>query len=336
MDQAEQDRALQSALEALPEDAREVLVLYYREGQSVAEVARGLGIPEVTVRKRLSRAREKLRAETEERLAFLLVVTAPSRALAPQIVRALSSRRWPVGLVLVGAVPLVALTVGLAADPEPPAAPEPSAQVRAAPASSSRPSSAPLMPAPVALLAPAEILWMDLDPFTRTSVAQLLATVSNAMSVGCGQPWAQHEGRLVQAHLRVWLDVGGLSRYELAEGSSMPPDVLRCVDEVMAAAPWPAMDRPGELLRVLSLVQSVPSESVTPEQARASLDEALEGIYAGHDALHRHRAELDGAEGVVVLQVDGPESSLTGLTEADLPEDLAAEVAATLEALASP
>ncbi|MEM6925372.1 MAG: sigma-70 family RNA polymerase sigma factor [Myxococcota bacterium] len=60
----EPDReALWAAVERLERGQRDVLQLYYRQGHSVSEVARELGLAEPAVRKRLSRGRERLREE---------------------------------------------------------------------------------------------------------------------------------------------------------------------------------------------------------------------------------------------------------------------------------
>ena len=50
---------------ALPERYRAVIHLFYYEEMSVAEIASILGLREGTVRTRLSRARDKLRAMLE-------------------------------------------------------------------------------------------------------------------------------------------------------------------------------------------------------------------------------------------------------------------------------
>ena len=54
---------LHAALAEVPEDHREVLVLFYWEQQSIAQVATTLGISEEAAQKRISRARGLLRAE---------------------------------------------------------------------------------------------------------------------------------------------------------------------------------------------------------------------------------------------------------------------------------
>lgn len=61
------DLALRHSVEALPLKLREAVALHYMEGWPVAEVAEALGIPQGTVKSRLSRARDILRAQwTEE------------------------------------------------------------------------------------------------------------------------------------------------------------------------------------------------------------------------------------------------------------------------------
>jgi RNA polymerase sigma-70 factor, ECF subfamily len=58
---------LQSALDALPIEQKEVLLLIGLEDMSYADAARTLGVPIGTVMSRLSRARARLRAELERR-----------------------------------------------------------------------------------------------------------------------------------------------------------------------------------------------------------------------------------------------------------------------------
>ncbi|PZU23966.1 MAG: RNA polymerase subunit sigma-70 [Shinella sp.] len=57
---------LQQAVQALPPDARAVLMLVVVEGYAYREVAEILGIPEGTVMSRLSRARQALREKMRE------------------------------------------------------------------------------------------------------------------------------------------------------------------------------------------------------------------------------------------------------------------------------
>ena len=60
--------ALRLALDAIADDARECVVLFYSEGQSVEQVASLLGLSATAVRKRLERARKQLRHELLQHL----------------------------------------------------------------------------------------------------------------------------------------------------------------------------------------------------------------------------------------------------------------------------
>ena len=57
---------LRSALKLLTAERRAILSMYYIEGFSVREIGRSLDIPAGTVKSRLFRARQELRAELEE------------------------------------------------------------------------------------------------------------------------------------------------------------------------------------------------------------------------------------------------------------------------------
>jgi RNA polymerase sigma factor (sigma-70 family) len=65
---AEERTAIADAIASLPPSAREVVVLYYREGRSAAQVAALLDLSEEAVRQRLSRARRRLGAALEARI----------------------------------------------------------------------------------------------------------------------------------------------------------------------------------------------------------------------------------------------------------------------------
>ena len=66
IDQAVERVALAQALWGLPPRDREVLLLYYYQDMTTAQVARALGQREGTVRSRLARARDKLRNLLQE------------------------------------------------------------------------------------------------------------------------------------------------------------------------------------------------------------------------------------------------------------------------------
>jgi RNA polymerase sigma factor (sigma-70 family) len=88
---AEQAAIVREALDALPEDARETIALYYLEGHSASQVARLLGLSEQAVYQRLSRARGLLRADVLARLGETLAAAAPGSAFTAGVIAALPS-----------------------------------------------------------------------------------------------------------------------------------------------------------------------------------------------------------------------------------------------------
>jgi RNA polymerase sigma factor (sigma-70 family) len=88
---AERDSVLDEALMALEVEDREVLLVYYREGRSLRQVASLLDLSEPAARKRLSRARARLREGVEARLGDFAVRTAPDSKLAANVMALLPS-----------------------------------------------------------------------------------------------------------------------------------------------------------------------------------------------------------------------------------------------------
>ncbi|KRA41900.1 sigma-70 family RNA polymerase sigma factor [Pseudoxanthomonas sp. Root630] len=78
--QTEEEIVATEIISALPEDSREALLLYYREGQSSQQVADLLGLSDAAVRKRLSRARSMVRDELMQRFSEFARSTAPGAA----------------------------------------------------------------------------------------------------------------------------------------------------------------------------------------------------------------------------------------------------------------
>ncbi|WP_363796465.1 RNA polymerase sigma factor [Lysobacter firmicutimachus] len=87
--EAERAQAAAELISALPDDSREVLLLYYREGQSSQQVAALLGLSDAAVRKRLSRARSAVRAELLDRFAVFAQASAPSVGFTTLVASAL-------------------------------------------------------------------------------------------------------------------------------------------------------------------------------------------------------------------------------------------------------
>jgi hypothetical protein len=86
----EERRLLQVVLDELPDEAREVVTLYYREGQSTAHVASLLGLSEANVRQRLARARAAMRKDLLDRYGDAALRTAPGASFTSAVLLALS------------------------------------------------------------------------------------------------------------------------------------------------------------------------------------------------------------------------------------------------------
>lgn len=93
--EAEQQAVAAAVIDSLPEESREVLLLYYREGQSSRQVAGLLGLQDAAVRKRLSRARERVREELLQRLGEFAKSTAPGAAFTTAVAIALTTAAPP-------------------------------------------------------------------------------------------------------------------------------------------------------------------------------------------------------------------------------------------------
>ncbi|MBY0493752.1 MAG: RNA polymerase sigma factor [Cyanobacteria bacterium] len=127
----EERRLLAAVLDELPDEAREVVTLYYREGQSTAHVAALLGLSEANVRQRLARARVTLRRGLLDRYgvaaaksapdarftaAVLVAVTAaaPSAASAATMTAVSSGAPWLAKVLAAGAGALLGAAGGIA------------------------------------------------------------------------------------------------------------------------------------------------------------------------------------------------------------------------------
>ncbi len=100
----EEQQLIWSVLEALPESYREVLILYYRENHSIANVASALEITEEAARQRLSRGRQLLRTEVERTVEIALAKSRPSARFTANVVSLLAiSSNSTVGKFTAGA-----------------------------------------------------------------------------------------------------------------------------------------------------------------------------------------------------------------------------------------
>ena len=110
----EREQAAAELISALPEDSRELLLLFYREGQSSQQVAALLGLSDAAVRKRLSRARQDLREDLLKRFGEFARSTAPGAAFTAVVASALTVASPPAaaaGILSAGAV-VGAKTIG--------------------------------------------------------------------------------------------------------------------------------------------------------------------------------------------------------------------------------
>ncbi len=92
---AQEQAAAADVIDRLPEESREVLLLYYREGQSSRQVASLLGLQDAAVRKRLSRARQLVRDELLQRLGAFAKATAPGAGFTASVAALLMTAMPP-------------------------------------------------------------------------------------------------------------------------------------------------------------------------------------------------------------------------------------------------
>ncbi len=90
MSRQQEEAVVAELIDELPEDTREILLIYYREGQSSKQVASLLGMQDAAVRKRLSRARMSLREDMLKRLGEFACATAPTVAFTAIVIAGLS------------------------------------------------------------------------------------------------------------------------------------------------------------------------------------------------------------------------------------------------------
>jgi RNA polymerase sigma factor (sigma-70 family) len=85
----EEQALVWGALEQIPDNYREPLVLFYRENQSIQQVANALDLSEDAVKQRLSRGRTMLKAQVAALVEGTLANTRPGRAFTIGVIAAL-------------------------------------------------------------------------------------------------------------------------------------------------------------------------------------------------------------------------------------------------------
>lgn len=87
----EERNLLYRVIEGLPADAREVVILYYREGRSTSQVASLLDMREEAVRQRLTRARKQLRDDLLDRFGVAATKGATNSAIAVAVLSTINA-----------------------------------------------------------------------------------------------------------------------------------------------------------------------------------------------------------------------------------------------------
>src|SRR5208283_1438555 len=98
----EEEAILWRSLEKIPETYREPLILFYREHQSIEQVAAELELSEDAVRQRLSRGRKLLQEEVQSFVENTLRRTAPGQAFSSAVLAMLPLAAGPAAAVGVG------------------------------------------------------------------------------------------------------------------------------------------------------------------------------------------------------------------------------------------
>ena len=93
--QVETERVVRDALARIPDAYREVLVLYYHEGQSIRDVAEALDMTEAAVMQRLSRGRRYLADSVTALVERSLVRARPRRDLVAGVLAAIAGFAIP-------------------------------------------------------------------------------------------------------------------------------------------------------------------------------------------------------------------------------------------------
>jgi len=89
----EEQEILWRTLSKIPENYREPLILFYREQQSVKNVAQLLDLSEDTVKQRLSRGRKMLKAQMAAFVEETLSCTGPAKSFVPAVLAVLTTTK---------------------------------------------------------------------------------------------------------------------------------------------------------------------------------------------------------------------------------------------------
>ena len=99
----EEQALLWKALESLPDNYRQTLILYYREQRSIEHVACELDLSEDAVKQRLSRGRKRLQEEVTNFVESALTRTAPGSAFTTSVLTLIGATSPPTKTTIVAA-----------------------------------------------------------------------------------------------------------------------------------------------------------------------------------------------------------------------------------------
>lgn len=90
-------------LDQLPNETREIVLLYYREQESTHHVATLLGLSDAAVRKKLSRARVQIKDKVMKQFGKVILSTAPTVSFTSMVIASLSVSPQAAASVTLGA-----------------------------------------------------------------------------------------------------------------------------------------------------------------------------------------------------------------------------------------
>ena len=111
----EEESLVWKTLEQIPENYREVLVLYYRQGHSIEEVANTLGLTNSAARQRLARGREMLRSRISSLIEGVLDRSNPSRTFTARVMAGITMTGFASQSAVASAASVSSATKGSAA-----------------------------------------------------------------------------------------------------------------------------------------------------------------------------------------------------------------------------
>ncbi|MEM6929656.1 MAG: sigma-70 family RNA polymerase sigma factor, partial [Myxococcota bacterium] len=284
--EAEERAVLDEVFDDIEPADREILVLFHREGRSTRQVAQLLDLSEAAVRKRLSRARARLKEGVEGRFAETVRRTAPTAGLVAVVIAGLVPRRaragrWAAASAAIAGVAALWM-LGTRPDPAPEPEPAPAGVMPVTPAATRRARRPPPdAPAPAKASPPGRTdLQVPVGPSDRVSRT---FTVTPSFGVARWFPTPDEvpalpdtsAGRTLQALLDLEAD-GGF-------GTDAHAELTEAFLEAAQAEGWTApldVDEAGwgVLVALEAHRRTTPRPAAFADLARATLDATPPGL----------------------------------------------------------